>query len=395
MFTSKSIRILLIFAFSFAWASSPYEASASKHEVAWIERDSSGTAHIHSNAGRKYLKDPSANPGQTMRTVFEEDTGTYGVFSRSSLSDKRKAVLVESSDANLTISWDFANPMAEVSVSVDGEKLGKFNAKFSKTFRTSKPNTSHEIKVVQMADNPRDSTSSTIEALNIVLPGLTQGSGVAAPTILASPLPSYSILRYNTFISDDYVAAPKYPSCNVGTLNDPNTYFFNGNNRDYNPTSASSKTMQSVTINWNSFSTSGSVRVGPSHVYVFTLFGYQYLMTMQAPSTGIYYERYGPVTGTALIHMHGEATNPWCPLAKPIKYDLSGGLERSGSYSFSGTLTRVPNHEFYLTDSTRSSWSTIFRADIDPAQNFNCLNPIVTCNTSGVWTPSYSPHYVN
>jgi hypothetical protein len=196
-----------------------------------------------------------------------------------------------------------------------------------------------------------------------------------------------TILRYQTFIADEYVWDP--PLClNTPPILTITNWRFGGNNRTFTPVSADSKTVQQLVIDWDTASLRATKYVGPTNLYfaLSPLGPYLLHSTKTAPSTGIYAEAYGPITNQALIHMHLEAANPYCPLVDPIFYDITGSVYPDETYLLSGTFQQVPNHEFYLRDGNDSSWTTIYQANIAFIIGFGCLTPLVVdCKRTDTW----------
>lgn len=83
----------------------------------------------------------------------------------------------------------------------------------------------------------------------------------------------------------------------------------------------------------------------------------------------VYYSNFGS-SSVRLRFVHSKG-NPYCATTGgQIKYEWSGTVYSSGSYSISGEHRKAPSHEIYLQRTGLSSWHTVYRR---AHVSFSCL----------------------
>jgi hypothetical protein len=202
----------------------------------------------------------------------------------------------------------------------------------------------------------------------IYIPGDSLDAWQGEPANAASV--TSTVLRYQTFIPDDYVYG--FPPCASGVLT-----YFSGDNRSFNPVSGFYKTRFDVSIDWqNSGAISTSRSVKPSKLYLLLGGSYIYQETKTATTASMKYRTFSRDTNQSYFEFWQNVVNPFCPdlLNAGITFSYKVQVYKSGAYWMDGDSVAVPNHEVYIKDSDMLSWKTIFRhSHVD----FTCLSGYV------------------
>lgn len=327
--------------------------------------------------------------GYRSETV-ELPSGGWGHVSMQSRKQDGKYLATVSEGALVHLSWLMPNKDVKAKVRVDGREVGFVDSEGEAVF-TAEVGQIHDVKIEQQwLKNPNakpediDFGVYRVEELSLREIASTSTSLQAVNTAvqtLAVALPNQTTVRYQTFIKNQFVEAPR-PACILLPLH-TGTPYFGGNYRTYNPDSSEIKTFENLTINWTGSSVNLAKSIGPTKLYFLVGPVYVYNGVRSESTSSIKYDALTPVIGQQhAFTISADSVNPYCPGALPIHYSFTGSVSRSGSYDFSGELRKVPNHEFYIKDDINNSWGTIMQMDID-SLGFLCLTPGMNCTSSG------------
>lgn len=190
-------------------------------------------------------------------------------------------------------------------------------------------------------------------------------------TANASVNAASTTLRYQTFIPENFVHVPL-----AGCTYSGDTQYFKGDNRSFSTAEgAAYRTRFDVIANWNSASLGWSRLVGTSKVYTNFNNSYIPLDSATAPNTSMQVTTTSTTSLKMVFNMVQDVKNPFC-VSNGIFFNFNVTINRSGTYSMSGTRLQVPNHEIYIKDSDQSTWTYIYQA---PYLYFDqCLTPGVS-----------------
>jgi hypothetical protein len=217
---------------------------------------------------------------------------------------------------------------------------------------------------------------------NVAILGLTLSNfEIDSPnTVNASPAASSTLLRYQTFIPEQYVSAPSVGCSYSGDYD----YYFAGDNRSFTPGSSKFRTRMDVKVDWATGQTPLLTKtVGTTHVYQLYNGVYSLKDQQTAPSSSMQILNASVSSSTATFEMKQDVVNPFCT-ANGIYFDFAVRINRSGGYSLTGSRLIIPDHEIYIMDSDASTWTSILQAD--HYWFFACLTPVlsVTCTQYGM-----------
>jgi hypothetical protein len=256
----------------------------------------------------------------------------------------------------------------------DGEFVSKLQNQSSYFDDGLEPGSIHHYQL-SIRNELIENLTVSLEPIGFDIVGTTvqlasQKDFTAIATLAMVSQPTYSILRYATFIKDKYVGTPVVGCSPFGT-------HFLGNNRNFNPyaTAQDSKTILTLRVDWNSLSAEYWAYVGPTvMVSMNSATGlYEETFRLQASNENLWVSLRRPILSTsAEFNFYVDAANPAC-LGLPIKVDLDILIKRTGAYFIAGAVRFVPNHEFYLYQDNTDVWSTIYRKSISPV-GFSCFN---------------------
>ncbi len=210
---------------------------------------------------------------------------------------------------------------------------------------------------------------------------ITSAVLVTSPTLLIiAPDPAtYTRFRYQTFISEAYVPVPTDIFCPGAPDKAGYGSYFTGDNRGFSAGSTQNKTALDFKFDWlNLTVNSVSKYVGPTRVVYFNAVTGALLSgpSATASTSGMSVTLVGSPSATKMTaRLKHDIGNPLC-ISKGIFYDLTISAMRTGSYTVSGQVQKVPNHEFYVRDSNSSTWTTIYRYE---NVGFHCLIPLTYC----------------
>lgn len=244
---------------------------------------------------------------------------------------------------------------------------------------TLDPNVSHRFEYKSETPVIGSSANAIGEPNNSQLVNLTVLSLTTQPIalIIAPEAPTYTRIRYQTFIADRLVPVPPV-GCWAAWVPGADLYF-EGNNRTWSAGSSNNKTAFDFHINWVTGKIDTISRsVGKTQVVrVFPLTNSEYLgESATASSSSMVVSLSGSQSATQkTFQMRQDISNPFCA-SLGIYYDLLISVRQSGSYSVSGELRKVPNHELYIRDSNSLTWTTVYRYT---NVGFYCLTPGAAC----------------
>lgn len=316
--------------------------------------------------------------------IFLNHLGEYAIITSSEgNSDSSVNFTAITSSTSVELTWHDERSLPG-KIFRDGEILTDLSGKTSFFDDNLDPGSSHQYELELDPDDlgtPNDTLGSVaISGLSVNLP---TSNSMAAITTLAISQPTYSILRYVTFIRDKFVPTPSIGCLPFGT-------HFLGNDRNYNPyaTAQDSKTILTAKVDWVNRTGQYWAYVGPTTMVTHIPDTDTYIPTFysQASSDGLWVESITPITSSSAdIRMHVSAANPDC-LGLPIYANLHVILKRTGSYTITGRVRFVPYHEFYRYQDNTDTWLTIYRKSIS-SLGFDCFNPLSS--------DSYEYHCIN
>lgn len=219
---------------------------------------------------------------------------------------------------------------------------------------------------------------SNLDVVSALVPSSINSTMLA---FAATPLPSRTRFRYQTFIPEVSTNAPSIVCTPL-----PDEYgmpigIFLGNNRSFDPNSSSYKTRSDVVIDWDAGGTiTPEFSVGESTqvLYYFyeNFFANRTITTKRTASSESMKLVRGVVSSDFVsFHIYSDVTNPFCwdYVTRGIFYDFAFYVHRSGVFVVHGTLRQVPNHELYTRNTLVPFWRTIFQSS---NIGFNCLGVI-------------------
>jgi hypothetical protein len=247
-------------------------------------------------------------------------------------------------------------------------------------------------KATSIAESIGESTTHVMETFETVdvsripfkVPNSSSTSVFA--NAAASP-PNWSLFRYQTFISAEYVEAPQFWACTAWF--DNTRYYFKGDNRGFDPASPKVRTRMDVMVDWaNGGTASTSTFVGLTHRYRDES-GVKVLEdSARATSDNMSTTVLATTSNSIKFKMTHFARNPFCSetLVLSIFYEVDVSLWRAGRYQVSGTIRRVPSHETYILDAG-ASWHSVYKYGHN---GFECLNGFAS-----LWPGCYSSPMVD
>jgi hypothetical protein len=324
-------------------------------------------------------------------------------------ANQKNVAAVVSSTGSIALGWDFQDQSQPVEVAVNGELIaevpptgsissqnvileGATQVSFS---QVSEPNSEQNLNA-----NQSDVTFATISFTVVQPDAPTLQAATAAVTALATQLASSTVLRYQTFIPTEYAPVPP-AGCSMSLwyeLATGRTPFYLGNNRGFEMPSSNNKTAAQVNVDWLSGSMTLNKTVSPTDgVLVYPVENSRLYVYHDLAGDSQVFITYGTFySNSVYVHLHHDVANPDC-VAQGIYYDIRGQIFRNGGYSLSGEFRNVPNHEFFIKDSSNPSWRPIYRASITSALSFACFTPgnnASSCVTTSQWTDAVSVWYL-
>lgn len=285
------------------------------------------------------------------------------------------------------LSWHNKNPKAKAKLVRDGKILqegslgGVFvdrvpeNIDASYELVVSRPATEADADLSFGPERKADIEQNPLLYERIDVLGLQVGpafqGGLFVDSANASASAANTTIRYQTFIPENFLHVPL-----AGCSYSGDTQYFKGDNRGFSTSqTASYRTRFDVTANWNTATLGWSRLVGTTNVYTNSNNSYVPLDSATAPNTSMQVTATSTTSSRAVFKMAQDVKNPFCA-SNGIFFNFNVAINRSGTYSMSGTRLQVPNHEIYIKDSDQSTWTYVFQA---PYLFFDqCLTPIVS-----------------
>jgi len=360
----------------------PAMASSKDHHDFTFKNSGTSVQLVDKHGSSEDLIDLSGNDDGKNHKITLSDGSEINVLGETSKQNKKSSLYAISSSDEVTILGE--SELGQNELSIDGSVIdSNLTGSYKKVLNND--NKSHEIVLRQH----RDLSESEVKKLENKNANPAEYENVTAlslaiqPVLLAAaPLPTFTRIRYQTFIADQYADYPLIGCDPVDTFPGLDTKFV-GNNRSFNPLTSNNKTLLDFHLNWSTLSTDTVVRqVGETQVvYVdpnnpSRVFGGE---VRQASSTGMHIW-WGPQnirnSSAIQVTLHHDITNPFCEashLVDGIYYDVNLLAYRAGSYVLDGIVRKVPSHEMYIRDSESTSFTTIMRYNL---VTFECLNTL-------------------
>ncbi len=268
-------------------------------------------------------------------------------------------------------------------VMVDGQILNSLRVEGRSQPLSITPFAAHVVTVKEtrkVSENERQrAIQKGIDPMGLV--GLSITSLNIQPLALAVT-PTYTRFRYQTFIPTR-TAAPTIKLTCPTLYNQPYQQgYFLGENRSWNPDSIYNKTLLDFKINWSTLTLTNITKyVATTQVIYVSAQGVEtYGPSANAGTSGMDVVVSSRSATQVQVHMTHDIANPLCAGAEGIYYDIYATAFISGSYTMAGSLVRVPNHEFYVRDSTSTAWTTIHRLTMTSFDDL--IPPRITSNVS-------------
>jgi hypothetical protein len=200
----------------------------------------------------------------------------------------------------------------------------------------------------------------------------------AEAAIAATPLPTRTRFRYQTFIPEYETDAPPVVCSPISTGDYLLIANFLGDNRSWNPDSDSFKTRSDVVVDWAAggsltpeFSV-GETSLVLEYIFPFGVGNKTVVEKRIAADDSMKLEKRVMSSSYVSFKISSDVSNPFCfgPLVNGIFYEFAFSVYRDGEYTIKGSMIKVPSHEFYTRNNISPSWRTLFRFS---NQGFQCL----------------------
>ena len=309
---------------------------------------------------------------------------------------------IESTATEAKVSWEIPDDDSQVTLYRDGAVVRTDDSSGEFVVLDVKPNDelSFEIVVTSPMSNETIANLSaethlaadqirtnfeqvTGSGMSLTVP-MAGSMGVSAANAVAA-LPASTSIRYTTFIRNYSIPAPILGACSpiIGT------YRFLGDNRGFSVSASSYRTRFDVNINWLTSTTTTSKLVGQTRRQLFddATGTWSTDATATASNSSMVYKALTVQNSNyASFNIKQDVRNPLCnaDVTNGVYFDYDVYIYRSGSYTFSGTHLRAPDHELYIKDSDATSWTTVYQHQV---KDFNCLAillyNVLSCDQTG------------
>jgi hypothetical protein len=352
-------------------------------------------------------QDLGALASSKVANVISLDNQESLLQTNASANQKNVAAIVSSTNS-IALGWDFQDQSKPVEVAVNGELIAEVPPTGSITSQNIVLDGATQVSFSQVSEpnseqnlnaNQSDVTFATISFTVMQPDAPTIQAATTAVTALATQVASSTVLRYQTFIPFEYAPVPP-AGCGMSLwygVPSGRTPFYVGNNRGFEMPSSNNKTSAQVNVDWLNGSMTLNKTVSPTEgVLVYPVNDSRFYVYNNLAGDSQIYITYGTFySNSVYVHLHHDVANPDC-VAQGIYYDIRGQIFRNGGYSLTGEFRNVPNHEFYIKDSSNPIWRMIYRASISNALSFACFTPgsdANTCITTSQWTDASSVWY--
>lgn len=278
-------------------------------------------------------------------------------------------------DGELSVSRG-STQISEVEEGLFRDNLAKSSGKGTYTFSLESPMSLDSELVLSGKINPKDVDDYVnLDVVSVEVP-LSASDTMAA--FAASPLPTRTRLRYQTFIPEYDTDAPPLVCAPISTGDYILITNFLGDNRSWNPDSESFKTRSDVVIDWGAggsitpeFSV-GETSLVLEYIFPFGVGNTTVVQKRTAADDSMKLERKVMSSSYVSFKISSDVSNPFCfgPLVNGIFYEFAFSVYRDGVYTIKGSMIKVPSHEFYTRNNVDPSWRTLFRFT---NQGFQCL----------------------
>jgi hypothetical protein len=253
---------------------------------------------------------------------------------------------------------------------------------------SSSPDRFYTVEIDQPAEPSSDSTLASSQSETSTPTALTdiRISTIPIPqpaypmetAVAATPLPSRTRFRYQTFIVDKTVSAPSWVCAPPSYDSYVVIGSFLGDDRSWDPDSNSFRTRTDALIDWGNggdITSTHTVGMSTQILDIYYFLTHEHIeKQLRASSDKLTLVQAVKSPQYVSFHINSDVENPFCVpgLARGIWYDLAFFVAQSGAYTVTGTIREVPNHELYARDSINPSWQFLMHK---ANYGFECLAP--------------------
>ncbi|MEO0023724.1 MAG: hypothetical protein RL196_165 [Actinomycetota bacterium] len=195
-------------------------------------------------------------------------------------------------------------------------------------------------------------------------------------------------IRYQAFVPSAYESVPRecLTSGDIWNQTFFGDYFrFNGDNRTFDATPASSRIRFDVTADWlNSGNLTFQKSVGSTHKYQYTSSGTLVADTiLKAPTSSMTYTNFKESSTVSMFQIKADTQNPFCAGSNlnGIYYTADFALYRNGTYSIDGVALDYPNHEIWIEKDNSGTWRRLV-ANAGTTSCLYSINTVFGCTNS-------------